>query len=278
MLEYAFFRNALLCVCVISVVSGLVGTYIVVRRQVAVAGGITHACFGGLGIGAWSGVSPVACAAIVAVAAAVGVERMSRHENVRSDSAVAVMWALGMAVGVFFVFLTPGYVPELTAFLFGNILTISTADLWVSAAYMLMLCIYCTVRYRYVVAVAFDADFARVLSLPVNRISMTMTVLTAIGIVLTIKMVGVMLLMSMMSLPQLTAERVTRRIAPMALWSVAITFVASMSGLWISSVVDVPCSALIVLLFGVIYMLRRCYELVTKSEKSDLTHINTDKS
>lgn len=264
MLEYAFFRNALWCICIISVVAGLVGTYIVVRRQVSVAGGITHACFGGLGLGAYLGISPVACAAVVAVGSALGVEWMSRRSNVRSDSAVAVVWGAGMAMGVFFVFLTPGYVPELTTFLFGNILTITTADLWVTAAYTLILCAYLAWRHREVVAVAFDPDFARVVSLPVGRVTAAMTVLTAVGIVLTIKMVGVMLLMSMMSLPQLTAERFTRRLIPMAGLSVLITLVASLGGLWLSAVVDVPCSALIVLLLGATYFCVRIAQLFSR--------------
>lgn len=253
MLEYAFFRNAIWCICITAVVAGLVGTYIVVRRQVSVAGGITHACFGGLGLGAYLGISPVACAAVVAVGSALGVDWMSRRGTLRSDSAVAVVWGAGMAMGVFFVFLTPGYVPELTTFLFGNILTITTLDLWVTAAYTVVLCAYLALRYRQVIAVSFDTDFARVLSLPVGRISTVMTVLTAVGIVMTIKMVGVMLLMSMMSLPQLTAERLSRRLVPIAVWSVIITLVASLGGLWLSAVVNVPCSALIVLLLGMIY-------------------------
>lgn len=261
MLEYAFFRNALWCICLISVVAGLVGTYIVVRRQVSVAGGVTHACFGGLGLGAYLGISPVACAAVVAVGSALGVEWMSRRGNLRSDSAVAVVWGAGMAMGVFFVFLTPGFVPELTTFLFGNILTINTVDLYVTAGYLLLLCAYLAWRHREVVAVAFDPDFARVVSMPVGRISAAMTVLTAVGIVLTIKMVGVMLLMSMMSLPQLTAERFTRRLKPMATWSVAITLVASLGGLWLSAAVDVPCSALIVLLLGTAYLCVRLTQL-----------------
>ncbi len=272
MLEYAFFRNALWCIAIISVIAGLVGTYIVVRRQVAIAGGITHACFGGLGLGAYLGFSPVACAAVVAVGSALGVDRLSRNSNVRSDSAVAVVWGAGMAMGVFFVFLTPGYVPELTAFLFGNILTITTADLWIAGGYALLLSLYLLLRHRQVVAVAFDADFARVVGLPVGRITTTMTVLTAVGIVFTIKMVGVMLLMSMLSLPQLTAERFTRRLVPMALWSVVVTLVASLGGLWLGSVIDVPCSALIVLLLGCTYLFVRVYQAVKGRLKSFNNH------
>lgn len=93
--------------------------------MVSISGGVTHACFGGLGLGYYLGISPVLMAGVFAVAASMAVEWLAQNHRVREDSAIAVVWALGMAVGVLFVFLTPGYVPELNAFLFGNILTIS---------------------------------------------------------------------------------------------------------------------------------------------------------
>ena len=126
MLQYAFFRNAIAGVLIISIVSAIIGTYIVSRRLVAISGGVTHACFGGLGLGYFLGISPLLMAAVVAVGASAGVEWLSSRYKVRQDSAIAVVWALGMALGILFVFLTPGYVPELNTFLFGNVLTISS--------------------------------------------------------------------------------------------------------------------------------------------------------
>lgn len=128
-LQYAFFRNALVGVFIISIAAAMIGTYIITRRMVSITGGITHACFGGLGLGYFLGVSPVAMAGLFAVASSLGVEWMASRYRVREDSAIAVVWSLGMAVGILFVFLTPGYVPELNGFLFGNILTITAADL-----------------------------------------------------------------------------------------------------------------------------------------------------
>ncbi len=134
--EYQFFINALIGVLLISAAAAMIGTYIVTRRLVAISGGVTHACFGGLGLGCFLGVNPMLTAGIFAVASALGVEWLSDRHKVREDSAIAVVWAVGMAVGVVFVFLTPGFVPELNSFLFGNILTISTTDLWIFAAYL----------------------------------------------------------------------------------------------------------------------------------------------
>lgn len=160
-LEYEFFRNALLGVVIISIAAAIVGTYIITRRMVAISGGITHACFGGLGLGYFLGINPIVMAGVFAVGASVAVEWLSSKLHVREDSAIAVVWALGMAAGVVFVFLTPGYVPELNTFLFGNILTISRADIVAFAVYTLLLIAFMAVFYRQIIACAFDREIGR---------------------------------------------------------------------------------------------------------------------
>lgn len=252
--SYQFFVMALIAVALISVSAAIIGTYIISRRLVAISGGVTHACFGGLGLGYYLGINPVLPAAGFAIASSMAVEWMSRRMHLRQDSAIAVIWAIGMAIGVVFVFITPGYVPELTSFLFGNILTISAADLYAFAGYTAVLVAFMLWRYRQIVVCAFDPDFAQVSGLPVRFITYTMTVLTAVGIVLTIRLVGVMLLMSMLSLPMMTAEVFTRRYAPMMLLSVVISLVCSLAGLLIGARADIPCSAFIVLLMAAAFV------------------------
>lgn len=256
-LEYSFFQYALVGVVLISICSAIIGTYIISRRLVAISGGVTHACFGGLGLGYWMGIPPVAMAAVVAVLSSIGVEWASTRFRLREDSAIAVIWALGMAVGVLFVFMTPGYVPELNSFLFGNILTISLSDLYIFGAFAIVLCGFFVWRFKMIVACAFDRDFARVSGLPVRFITYTMTVLVAVCIVLTIRLVGVMLLMSMFSLPIMTSEIFWRRFGPMMWGAIAISVVTGVAGLMLGTVVDVPCSALIVLLMAAVYLVAR---------------------
>lgn len=253
-LQYDFFRYAIIGVVLISICAAAIGTYIISRRLVAICGGVTHACFGGLGLGYFLGISPVAMAAAVAVLSSAGVELASARYRIRQDSAIAVIWALGMAVGVLFVFLTPGYVPELTSFLFGNILTINASDLMLFGIYTLVLGAFFAWRYKMIVACAFDRDFAQVSGLPVRFITYTMTVLVAVCIVLTIRLVGVMLLMSMLSLPMMTAEIWSHRFGPMMLWSMLISLLTSLGGLFAGTLIDVPCSALIVLSMAVVFM------------------------
>ena len=267
-LEYPFFVNALAGVALISVCAAIIGTYIITRRLVAICGGITHACFGGLGLGYFLGVSPIFMAGVFAVGSSLGVELMSHRLRLREDSAIAVIWALGMALGVLFVFLTPGYVPELNAFLFGNILTTSTTDLEVFAIYTTILSLFTGLLYKKIIAVAFDPDFAKVSGLPVKFISCSMTVLTAICIVLTIRLAGIMLLMSLLSLPILTAEIFCHRYMQI-LWSaLAICLATSVGGLFVSTVVNVPCSALIVLIMTAVFLLAKLANTVRSLVKN----------
>ena len=254
---YKFFINALIGISIISIASAIIGTYIVTRRMVSISGGITHACFGGLGLGYYLGVNPVLMASVFAVAASLFVETLSQKWKVREDSAIAVVWALGMAIGVIFIFMTPGYVPELTSFLFGNILTINTGDIILFTCYTAVLVIFFSLYFKTIVAVAFDRDFARISGLPVTAISLTMTVLIALCIVLTIKLVGIMLLMSMLSLPQMIAENFFHKYKSIMLASVAISLIGSLTGLFLSVAINVPCSALIVAVFAAMFFITK---------------------
>ena len=192
LLQYAFFQNALIGSLLTAIACGIVGTYIVSRRLVFISGGITHASFGGLGLGFYLGTNPILMAMLFSILSAFGVEWASKTQNVREDSAIAGVWSLGMALGVIFIFLTPGYAPNLSAYLFGNILTISTADiLWILGLVVLLILIF-SLFLREIVYVAFDRDFAVTQGLPVKWIEYTMMCFIAMTIVLSIRLVGIL--------------------------------------------------------------------------------------
>ena len=178
--SYTFFQNAVIGIMLVSIASAIIGTYVVCRRMVFVTGGITHASFGGLGLGFYAGLSPALTAGIFAIASALGVEWLSTRQHVREDSAIGVVWALGMALGTIFIFLTPGYVPELSSFLFGNVLTIGTADLIAFGVYLAVLLAVMALLFPAIRSCAFDPNFARTQGLPVYAINLMMTVLTSV--------------------------------------------------------------------------------------------------
>jgi zinc transport system permease protein len=160
LLQYAFFQNALIGSFLTAIACGIVGTYIVSRRLVFITGGITHTSFGGLGIGFFAGINPILSALIFSILSAFGVEWVSRKQGVREDSAIAGFWSLGMALGVIAIFMTPGFAPNLSAYLFGNILTISYTDiLWISILSVVLI-VFFVLFHREILYVAFDNDFA----------------------------------------------------------------------------------------------------------------------
>lgn len=260
--NYTFFQNALLGVLLVGIAAAMIGTYIVTRRMVFITGGITHACFGGLGLGYCLGINPIFAAGVFAVASSLGVEWMSARQHVREDSAIAVVWAFGMAVGTLFIFLTPGYVPDLNSFLFGNILTISRGDIVAFAVFLVVLVAFFALFYRVIVACAFDRDFAATKRLPEKAVNCVMSVMVALCVVLTIRLIGIMLLMTMLTMPQMVAELYAKRFGKMMMLSVAIGILCAVGGLWGSYLfgvylVSVPASVTIVLLLILTYIVAR---------------------
>ena len=209
LLRYAFFQHALLGSLFASIACGIIGTYIVTRRLVFISGGITHASFGGIGLGLYTGASPLFCAAVFSVLSAFGVEWLSKRKDMREDSAIAVFWTLGMAAGIIFSFLAPGFTPDLSAFLFGNILTITPADIWLLAGLSILLALFFTLFLNPIVYIAFDREFARSQRIPVAWFEYILMMFIALTIVSCLRMVGIVLAISLLTLPQMTANLFT---------------------------------------------------------------------
>ena len=198
--KYTFFQNALLGSLFASIACGIIGTYIVTRRLVFISGGITHASFGGIGIGLYTGISPLLTAAIFSVLSAFGVEWLSKRSDMREDSAIAVFWTFGMAVGIIFSFLAPGFTPELSSFLFGNILTITPGDIILLGIISLALAVFFAIFLRPIVSIAFDREFARSQRLPVTLFEYTLMMFIALTIVACLRMIGIVLVISLLTL------------------------------------------------------------------------------
>ncbi len=266
-LSYTFFQNALCAILLLSVVSAIIGTYIVARRMLFVTGGITHASFGGLGIGYYFGINPTLSALVFAILSALGANWFSREKNIREDSAIAVMWALGMAVGIIFIFMTPGYTPGLSEFLFGNILTITRTDLLIFAGFVALLIVFTGWKYHTIVYTAFDSDFANTRGVHTRLINTTMALFVSIAVVLSIRLVGIMLLISILSLPQMIAELFCQRFRGIIWLSGFICFAGGMVGLWLSYLLNVPAAATVVFTFVLIYCAVKPLTAITKRKQ-----------
>ena len=247
----------------IAISCGIIGTYIVSRRIVFICGGLTHASFGGLGIGFYLGINPLLSALAFSVISAFGVEYLSHsgdYKRIREDSVIAAIWSLGMAIGVIFIFLTPGYTPNLSAFLFGNILTVTKNDLfWMSVLAIIVLLIFMIGR-KIIVFTAFDRDFAITQGLPVRFIEYLMMLLIAATIVLSIRLIGIMLLMSLITIPQMTANMFTSDYNKITLSSCILGFSGCISGLFLSYYFNIPSGAFIILVLIIIFLVAKALQ------------------
>ncbi len=253
-LSYTFFRNALSGSLLASILCGLAGTYIVTRRLVFISGGLAHASFGGIGIGVCLGLPPVLSASVFAVLSACGIQWFSRRRGMREDSAIAVFWALGMSIGIICSYLTPGFVPELPSYLFGNILTVTPSDLYLLGALTLVAAAVFTFFFRPLVSIAFDAEFARSQRLPVTAVEYLMLSFIALTIVACLHVAGIVLVISLLTIPQATANIFTHSFKRMALLSVAAGESGCVGGLCLSYRYDIPSGASIIFVSILIYL------------------------
>lgn len=251
--QYTFFQHALLGSLFASIACGIIGTYIVTRRLVFISGGITHASFGGIGIGLYAGIPPVVTAAVFSVLSAFGVQWLSKRNDMREDSAIAVFWTFGMAVGIIFSFLAPGFTPDLSSYLFGNILTITDGDIWLLAALSVALALFFGLFFRPILAIAFDREFARSQRMPVAIFEYLLMMFIALTIVACLRMVGIVLAISLLTLPQMTANLFTYSFKRIIWLSILVGYASCIGGLFLSYSLQVPSGASIIFVSILLY-------------------------
>jgi zinc transport system permease protein len=260
--EYKFIVNSLLASIFASISCGIIGTYIVTRRMVFLSGGITHASFGGIGIGYYFGFNPVIAAAVFAVFSALGIEFLSKKTDVREDSVIGILWSLGMAIGIIFVFITPGYAPNLLTYLFGSILTVSSLDIILMAIVSVFIILIFIFFYHPILFVAYDQEFAQTHKLPVNFINNLLISLVALTIVLNIKVVGIILVISLLTIPQSIANLFTNEFKNIIILSIVIGLVGALMGLLISYRVNIPSGASIIFSLVMFFIVAKLFQII----------------
>jgi len=272
--NYGFIQQAFLAAFFMSITCGIIGTYIVSRRMVFISGGITHASFGGIGIGYFFGFPPLAGAALFAILAALTTENLTRRKVLRNDSIIAIMWSLGMALGIIFVYLTPGYAPNLMSFLFGSIITVTITDLWLMFSLAVVVSFFFVLLFNPILYVAFDEQFARTRGIPVMLLNYMLIILVALTIVLSIRIAGIILVLSVLTIPQNISNLFTNRFSHIMIGSIIIGFIASALGLIISYYLDIPSGATIIFTLVVLYLAARFIKVVTFGRKSENKRIH----
>jgi len=255
--QYDFIIKGLLGAVFASITAGLAGTYIVSKRMVFLSGGITHASFGGIGIGYFIGINPVIGAAVFGILAALGVEYLSVKQKIREDSAIGILWAFGMAIGIIFIYLTPGYSPNLMSYLFGSILTVTNADITALGIMSVVLILYFGIFYRTILYISFDEVFARTYSSYVDIFKYITTSLIALTIVLNIRMAGVVLVLSLLTIPPNIAMVFTKVYLRIVVWSIIAGFIGTATGYTISYFAGIPVGATIIFTLVVLWVVAK---------------------
>ena len=269
LVQYGYLSNALTACVLSGITCGVIGTYVVCRRMVFLAGGITHASFGGLGIAFYLGANPIAGAMIFAVLSALGIEWAGSRGRIREDSAIGIIWSVGMAVGALFMSLRPGYTSgDLSAYLFGSIVTVTDSDVAALAALTAVIIAGALLWLRPVMYTAFDRDFARSRGIPTRVISYLMAALVAVTIVLSIRIMGIVLLISLVTMPVVIVNTLSRSYRTIALAAPLVAVAGNAAGLVASYNFEVPPGAAIIFTLTLTLILVKLVSLRSKKQRA----------
>ncbi|MBL7662470.1 metal ABC transporter permease [bacterium] len=256
----SFLERALIVAVLTAFYAGLIGTFVVAKRMSSVAGGISHAAFGGVGLGFALGINPMFGALCFAVAAALIITEIYLRRGEVLETLISALWSIGMSLGILFIALTPGYAPDLMGFLFGNILLVSPEYILITLLTLVAVLGLVYLRFPELQAVTFDEEYSTVIGLPVKRELMLLFVLIAISVVLLMKIVGVVLTIALLTLPAVIARRYTTSLKGMIFVATLLALGTSILGILLAYQASVqfnlnlPTGPCIILLTSVLYL------------------------
>ncbi|MGM0452792.1 MAG: metal ABC transporter permease [Thermodesulfobacteriota bacterium] len=250
-LQFEFMQNALIAGLFASLVCGIIGSFVVVNRLVFLTGGIAHAAYGGIGIAFYFGIPYIFGTIGVSLVSAVLMTAVTLKARSRADTFIGVLWAVGMATGVILIDLTPGYNADLMSYLFGSILAVPAADIWWMVALGAATLFLTVFFYRDMLAISYDDEFARLRGVPVNLLYFLFIALVALAIVFIIRVVGLILVIALLSIPPYIAEKYARSLRMMMVISVILSVVFNMTGLWLAYTFDLTSGATIIMVAAI---------------------------
>lgn len=253
-LQFGFMQNALLAGVLASISCGIIGSLIVVNRMVFISGGIAHAAFGGIGLAIFLGFSPSLGAALFALGVSLIMGVVSLKSKHRADTIIGVLWAVGMAVGIILIDLTPGYHADLMSYLFGSILAVTELDLWLMSILDGIIFLVILTLYKEFIAMSYDEEFAFVVGVPVTPLYFALLCLTALSIVIIIRIVGLILVIALLTIPPYIAEKYTGSLRKMMIFSAVLGTFFTLTGLAISYYYDLTSGATIIMVAGVTFL------------------------
>jgi len=246
-LSFEFIQNAIIAGVLVSIASGIIGSLIVVNRMVFLAGGIAHTAYGGIGIAVYFGLPIFLGASLFSVFAAILMAFITLKQRERIDTFIGLIWAVGMAVGIILVDLTPGYNVDLLSYLFGSILAVSDDDIYYMATLLFIIICIVTFWYRDILAVSYDSEYAALRGINVPVFYTLILILSALTVVVAIKVVGLILVIALLTIPIYIAEKLSRSLGSMMVYSGLLSTLFTMVGLSLSYQFDLTSGASIIL-------------------------------
>ena len=259
LLQYEFIRNALLAIFLASIACGIIGVYVVVKRIVFISGGIAHASFGGIGLGYFLGINPVWGVIPFGITSALVMGLVSKRTKIPEDTAIGILWALGVSLGLIFIGLSPGYAPDLFSYLFGSLLTVTFTDLIVMLILDLIIIVVVFLFYKEFLALSFDDEFATVVGVPTEKLSLLLLCLIALTIVVLMRVVGIILVIALLTIPAAISQQYTYNLKKMMFISTFLSAIFGLGGLRLSYQLNLASGATIVMVSGIGFMLSWLY-------------------
>ncbi|MCJ7593726.1 MAG: metal ABC transporter permease [Desulfobacterales bacterium] len=267
-LQFEFMRNALLAGLLVSIVCGVLGTLVVVNRIVFISGGIAHAAYGGIGIAIYTGFPPVLGAALFSIAVSMVMGVASLKSRQRADTIIGVMWALGMALGIILIERTPGYNVDVMSYLFGSILSVPRVDIWYMASLDVAVLLVTLFLYKEFIAMSYDEEFSFLVGMPVRLLYFALLAMISLSIVMIIRVVGLILVIALLTIPPYIAEKYTTSLARMMVLSSVLGMFFTMAGLWFSYRYNLTSGATIIMVAGLAFFASMGIDSIRGSFKS----------
>ena len=253
--QYEFMRNAIIAAVLVNITCGIVGTYVVIKKLVFISGGISHAAFGGIGLGYFLGVNPIVAAVPFSLLSAITIGLISKRSKLSEDAAIGIIWAAGMAMGIIFINLTPGYAPDLFSYLFGNILTIPVMDLYIMLILDSIIILIIVLFFKEFYAVSFDEEFSTVIGIPNRIIYLVLLCMVALSVVILIRIVGIILVIALLTIPSSICRQFTYNIKKLIISSIVTGVILTIAGLWLSYLLNLASGATIIILLSITFFL-----------------------
>ncbi|MFY9366246.1 MAG: metal ABC transporter permease [Brevefilum fermentans] len=254
LLSYSFMRNALMAGVLVSLTCGIIGTLVVLKRMVFISGGVAHTAYGGVGLAFYLGVNPILGAVAFSLGASFLMGYVQRQTRQRQDTLIGVMWAIGMAIGIVFADMTPGYKADLMSYLFGSILAVTHTDLWMMLGVNLLVLGFVILFYKELQAVAFDESFARVRNLPVDLLYIALVAMIGLAVVMLMRVVGLIMIIALLTVPAAIGSLFLNHMKHIMWLAMVLSLVFTTGGLLLSYFFNLTSGATIILIAGISYL------------------------